>query len=189
MTETNASNGDRFKFAGMEYDATAGQYYDHARWFSNEVGRFVTPDPLGFAAGDANVYRYVSNDPTAATDPSGEDPATAMILLFILGGGLLAFSGCSGAFTPTKLPPPAVPVSPYFQPNLDNYKVTVQNAITEALRNPNITRADKELLEQAQKCSTKPILLRLLCHLRWTIPSLASFWLPPTRTSTRSLFG
>ena len=30
VTETNAANGDRFKFAGMEYDATTGQYYDRA---------------------------------------------------------------------------------------------------------------------------------------------------------------
>ena len=30
VTETNAANGDRFKFAGMQYDATTGQYYDHA---------------------------------------------------------------------------------------------------------------------------------------------------------------
>ena len=29
VTETNAANGDRFKFAGMQYDATTGQYYDH----------------------------------------------------------------------------------------------------------------------------------------------------------------
>ncbi len=28
-------------------------------------------DPLGFAAGDANLYRYVGNDPTNATDPTG----------------------------------------------------------------------------------------------------------------------
>ena len=28
LTETNASNGDRFKFAGMQYDSTTGQYYD-----------------------------------------------------------------------------------------------------------------------------------------------------------------
>lgn len=27
--------------------------------------------PLGFAAGDANLYRYVRNSPTNATDPSG----------------------------------------------------------------------------------------------------------------------
>lgn len=28
-------------------------------------------DPLGFAAGDANLYRYVHNDPTDHTDPTG----------------------------------------------------------------------------------------------------------------------
>jgi len=27
--------------------------------------------PLGFNAGDANLYRYVGNDPTSLTDPSG----------------------------------------------------------------------------------------------------------------------
>ena len=28
LTETNATNGDRFKFAGMEYDSATEQYYD-----------------------------------------------------------------------------------------------------------------------------------------------------------------
>ena len=31
VTETDAANGDRFKFAGMEYDSTTQQYYDRAR--------------------------------------------------------------------------------------------------------------------------------------------------------------
>lgn len=31
-------------------------------------------DPLGFAAGDANLYRYVGNSPTNFTDPSGLSP-------------------------------------------------------------------------------------------------------------------
>jgi hypothetical protein len=30
-----------------------------------------TEDPLGFEAGDANFYRFVGNDPTNLTDPSG----------------------------------------------------------------------------------------------------------------------
>jgi hypothetical protein len=33
--------------------------------------RFLQRDPIGFAAGDANVYRYVSNGPTGRMDPSG----------------------------------------------------------------------------------------------------------------------
>ncbi len=71
VTETNASNGDRFKFVGMEYDSTAGLYYDHARYYGAAIGRFVSQDPKRFAAGDVDLYRYVGNNPTDRTDPSG----------------------------------------------------------------------------------------------------------------------
>ena len=71
VTETNSSNGDRSEFAGMEYDSTTGIYYDHARYYDAAVGRFISQDPKGFAAGDANLYRYVGNAPTIATDPTG----------------------------------------------------------------------------------------------------------------------
>jgi RHS repeat-associated protein len=75
VTETNASNGDRFKFAGMQWDSVTNQYFDHARWYSSRVGRFLSEDPLGFAAGDANLYRNVGNAYPNNTDPSGEQPA------------------------------------------------------------------------------------------------------------------
>jgi hypothetical protein len=35
------------------------------------VGRWSTLDPMLFQAGDANLYRYVGNDPSSETDPSG----------------------------------------------------------------------------------------------------------------------
>ena len=66
VTETNAANGDRFKFAGMEYDATIGQYYDHARWYGSGIGRFLNLDPLGIGGGDSDLYRYVANDALAS---------------------------------------------------------------------------------------------------------------------------
>ena len=71
VTQTNATNGDRFMFAGMEYDSTTGIYYDHARNYNSVVGRFVSQDPMGFKGGDTNLYRYVANDPTYRADPSG----------------------------------------------------------------------------------------------------------------------
>ncbi len=71
VSETSPSSGDRFKFAGMQYDSTTGLYYDHARYYDAAIGRFVSQDPMGFAAGDANLYRYVANQPTNSTDPSG----------------------------------------------------------------------------------------------------------------------
>ena len=71
VTETNAANGDRFKFAGMEYDSATGQYYDRVR-IPPAIGRFI-PDPMSFSAGDANLYRYVGNHVINATDPGGMD--------------------------------------------------------------------------------------------------------------------
>ena len=66
------ASGDRFKFAGMEYDSLTVQYYDRARYFDSAAGTFVTLDPLGFASGSQNLYNYVGNDPTNADDPTGE---------------------------------------------------------------------------------------------------------------------
>ena len=42
------------------------------RWYDAGVGRWLSEDPIGFAAGDANLYRYVGNGATNATDPTGE---------------------------------------------------------------------------------------------------------------------
>lgn len=35
------------------------------------IGRWTSQDPIGFEAGDANLYRYVGNGPTNGVDPSG----------------------------------------------------------------------------------------------------------------------
>ncbi len=71
VTETNASNGDRFKYAGMRYNSVTGQYYDRARYYDVAIGRFMSQDPMGFAGGDIDVYRYIGNSPTNCTDPTG----------------------------------------------------------------------------------------------------------------------
>ena len=80
-SETGATNGDRFKFAGMQYDSTIAQYYDHARWYGAGTGRFIAQDPTWFAGRDANLYRYVANDAVNASDPTGlEDPGGGVIV-------------------------------------------------------------------------------------------------------------
>ena len=57
--------------AGREYDGDTCLYYNRARWYDPKIHRFISEDPIGFAAGDANLYRYCGNSPTNATDPSG----------------------------------------------------------------------------------------------------------------------
>lgn len=43
------------------------------RFEAPTVGRWLSTDPLGFRAGDSNLYRYALNTPTYLGDPSGED--------------------------------------------------------------------------------------------------------------------
>lgn len=43
--------------------------------YSPLVGQFAQRDPLGYAAGDDNLYRYCESAPTDATDPSGLEEA------------------------------------------------------------------------------------------------------------------
>jgi RHS repeat-associated protein len=70
-TETNSGNGDRYKWTGREYDATVGLQYNRARYYDPRVGRWTSQDPLGFGAGDSNLYRYVTNRPLILNDPTG----------------------------------------------------------------------------------------------------------------------
>ena len=70
-SETNATNGDRFKFTGREYDAATGLYYYRARYYDPQTGRFCGEDPLSFGGGDTNLYLYCSNDPVNNFDPTG----------------------------------------------------------------------------------------------------------------------
>ncbi len=71
VSESNPANGDRLKYAGMQYDTVIQLYFDQARWYDPASGRFVSIDPSGFSATDANLYRYVGNGATNATDPTG----------------------------------------------------------------------------------------------------------------------
>jgi RHS repeat-associated protein len=67
----NATVDTRYKFTGREFDAETGDYFYRARYYDQETGRFLSEDPIGFQAQDANTYRYSENSPTNFIDPSG----------------------------------------------------------------------------------------------------------------------
>lgn len=46
-------------------------YFLNARYYDLQTGQFLTPDPIGFASGDVNPYRYVFNRPISSIDPAG----------------------------------------------------------------------------------------------------------------------
>lgn len=69
--QRGASAAPRFGFTGMQTDAESGLLYDNARYYDTFTGNFISKDPKGFAAGDANLYRYVGNNAANAVDPTG----------------------------------------------------------------------------------------------------------------------
>ena len=60
-----------FGFTGRETDAESDLFYYRARYYDPAIGQFISEDPAGFAAGDANLRRYVENDPANRVDPTG----------------------------------------------------------------------------------------------------------------------
>ncbi len=59
---------------GGPLEFVTGLYHFRNRELHPTLGRWIQVDPLGFAAGDANVYRDVGNNPTNLRDPSGLGP-------------------------------------------------------------------------------------------------------------------
>jgi RHS repeat-associated protein len=59
---------------GGRFEVVSGLQDFRNREYSVALGRWIEVDPLGFDAGDANVYRYVCDDPTSLTDSTGREP-------------------------------------------------------------------------------------------------------------------
>ena len=71
VSESNPSFKTRYRFTGRELDSETGLQYNRARYYVSASGLFLSEDPAGFAAGDANLYRYVGNSPTNFVDSTG----------------------------------------------------------------------------------------------------------------------
>jgi RHS repeat-associated protein len=70
-SETAPSYGDRYGWTGREFHVETNLQYNRARWYDQSTGRWQSQDPLGFYAGDSNLYRYAANSPQEGTDPAG----------------------------------------------------------------------------------------------------------------------
>ncbi|MBY0516991.1 MAG: RHS repeat-associated core domain-containing protein, partial [Bacteriovoracaceae bacterium] len=61
-----------FYYTSRELEPELGIYYYRARYYDPSTGRFISEDPIGFAGGDYNLYRYVGNNPVKDIDPLGK---------------------------------------------------------------------------------------------------------------------
>jgi RHS repeat-associated protein len=70
---------DSWSFATYWRDSATGLDYANRRFYSNQIGRFMSPDPYRGSAHGGNPqswnrYGYVLGDPVNGNDPSGLDP-------------------------------------------------------------------------------------------------------------------
>ena len=64
------SPGNPYMFTARRLDPETGLYYYRARIYSPALGRFLQPDPIGYADG-MNMYAYCGNNPVNYIDPWG----------------------------------------------------------------------------------------------------------------------
>ncbi|WP_217430516.1 RHS repeat-associated core domain-containing protein [Parasulfitobacter algicola] len=81
----------RYGYTGREHDVETGLIYYRARHYDPALGQFLQRDPIGFAAGDLNLYAYVWNDPHNWTDPAGLSAQSRNAAL--LGTGFAGIAG------------------------------------------------------------------------------------------------
>ena len=64
--------GNTRLFTGREYDKEIGLYYYRARYYSAELGSFISRDPIG-VRDNVNLYSYVGNNPVKFVDAMGRE--------------------------------------------------------------------------------------------------------------------
>ena len=59
-----------FQYTARDYDSETGLRYYRARFYDQNIGRFISEDPIGFSGG-VDFYAYVRNSPVNLFDPMG----------------------------------------------------------------------------------------------------------------------
>ena len=71
-------------YTGHLEERETGLVYAGARWYDPRIGRFLSPDPVGFSVSNPvsfNRYAYANNNPLVYTDPDGRLAFTATLLI------------------------------------------------------------------------------------------------------------
>ena len=87
IVNSTGTTPNEFMFAGEQFDRDLGLYYNRARYYKTDTGRFWTADSHESQAGDPlgiHRYTYAANSPVSLSDPSGldyiSDPAIGAIV-------------------------------------------------------------------------------------------------------------
>ena len=87
-----------FRYRSYYYDTDTKLYYLHSRYYDPELGRFISPDNIGYLEPESinglNLFAYCSNNPVNYFDPNGHfiisigAAVSALIGALFLGGTL-----------------------------------------------------------------------------------------------------
>ena len=74
VVDSGSAVGNPYLYNGRRFESETGLYYNRARYYNPDQGRFISRDPIG-SFGDemnfGNAYGYVGNSPLSLADPSG----------------------------------------------------------------------------------------------------------------------
>jgi RHS repeat-associated protein len=111
---------DRYANTGREWDDLLDLQHNRARMYDPSTGRWLSEDPIGFAAGDANLRRNSGNNLNSNTDPSGLDfitippqqttPTLPNIKIDGFNGSPSAIAPSPGVMVPVN-PPSSMPIT------------------------------------------------------------------------------
>ena len=145
VSVSGEASDNPFQYTGRENDGT-GLYYYRARYYSPELQRFISEDPIGLLGG-VNLHRYVANSPVNWVDPHG---LTGFHMHFLIS----FFAGVSVGLDPMTSTFIAIQS---ILPDLEKGSYKPENAYKHALR------TEDQSPEAAQKKTEKYIREQMGC--------------------------
>ena len=93
QTKLSGDKDASFGFTGHFRHSASGLDLAPYRAYDSSLGRWISPDPIGFGGGSKNLYTYVANNPADSVDPTGEFP----VILVLTPPGLAALTAAGEA--------------------------------------------------------------------------------------------
>ncbi|PPU91637.1 RHS repeat-associated core domain-containing protein, partial [Xanthomonas albilineans] len=94
-TQSSTSYSNPYQYTGREHDQS-GLYYYRARYYTAELGRFISEDPIKLAGG-VNSFAYVYENPVGEVDPRGLWGGGAIVGGSIDAGAVVAGAGATAS--------------------------------------------------------------------------------------------
>jgi RHS repeat-associated protein len=88
VTASGAASANPQQYTGREYDAATGLLNNRMRYYSPDLGRFISQDPAGMGGGSTNPYLYALGDPVNLSDPNGDCPICVIVVAGVISGAV-----------------------------------------------------------------------------------------------------